>query len=375
MTEPEAQAELEEPLNAGESKQKQLQQKGGDERLAGKPPLKTVLLLSIGPILSQLANAIFILINNLWVSKAIGDNGLAAISTYNTFDSISRSFGFFLSIGAATQISALFGMGKSEETGQLCADLLRLTFACGALVPAVLLPSLRPVGKWFGAPEHIIDLGWDYMLPTCVCTTTTCMYMTLLGFLQGEGRTMLYGLTNIVCLALNGLALDPLFLFTIKAGIRSVSIATVLSELIPASVLFVLYYVLHKFNVKPLWSQFCSCFTKRTADALKVGVSQLFSQLSISIPSIIVRKFMGMASGPEDYADAMAGFNACLRINMVVVAVQLGITMGFVPAASYAYAAKKYKRFLWLSFHSLWPCMAWGSFTCIFSRTKLYKLS
>ena len=364
---PPASENLEEPLNTDAPKDSDKAKSADEMRLAGRPPLKTVLLLAIGPVLSQLANAVFLLVNNLWVSKAIGDDGLAAISTYNAFDGISRAFGFFLAIGAATQISALFGLGKSEEAGQLCADLLRLTFACGAFVPAVLLPSLKPLGRWFGAPEHIISLGWDYMLPSCSCTTTTCMFMTVLGFLQGEGRTLLYGMTNIACLALNGLVLDPLFLFAFKAGIRSVSIATVVSEIIPAVIIFLLYYVWHKFGIKPQWGQFCMCFTKRTGDALKVGVSQLFSQLSVSVPSIVVRKFIGMASGPDEYSDAMAAFNACLRINMVVVAVMMGITMGFVPAASYAYAAKKYKRYLWLSFHSLWLCAVWGAFTCLFT--------
>ena len=74
---------------------------------------------------------------------------------------------------AATHISALFGKGKSGEAGQISADLLRLTFACGAFVPAVLLPGLKECGGWFRTSEKIVELGWDYTFPLCSFTTTT----------------------------------------------------------------------------------------------------------------------------------------------------------------------------------------------------------
>ena len=90
---------LEEPLNPETEKPKQSAE---HERLAGRRPLKTVLLLAIGPVLSQLANSVFMLINQLWVARALGDSGLAAISTYNAFDATGRAFGFFLALAAAT---------------------------------------------------------------------------------------------------------------------------------------------------------------------------------------------------------------------------------------------------------------------------------
>ena len=372
---------LEEPLNPETEKPKQSAE---HERLAGRRPLKTVLLLAIGPVLSQLANSVFMLINQLWVARALGDSGLAAISTYNAFDATGRAFGFFLALAAATQISALFGKGKGDEAGQICADLLRLTFACGALVPAVLLPALKEAGRWFGASEDIVELGWDYMVPLCSFTTTTCMYLTVCGFLQGEGRTLLFGFVNLACLILNAGVLDPLFLFGFKMGIRGVSLATIASEIIPGAVVFALYYWCHKFGVKPEFRQFCKCFSRRTWDALKVGVSQLFAQLSVTVPSIVVRKFIGMCVGVDEFSDAMAGFNACLRIYHIVIAVMNGIAMGFVPAGSYSYAAKDYKRYLWLSFHAFWLCCVWGSVACIitysvprylalmFSKTERY---
>jgi len=109
-------------------------------------------------------------------------------------------------------------------------------------------------------------------------------------------------------------------------------------------------------------------FSQFTYPALKVGVSQLISNLSVCIPSIIVRKFVGLATG-DNFDLAMAGFNAAIRISTFTVAISVAITMGFVPAASYAYGAMMYKRYIRLAIHASWINVSWGVFTTILTYT------
>ena len=47
-----------------------------DIRLGGKPPLQTVCLLSSGPLISQVTNSLYGIINTIWISKALGDSEL-----------------------------------------------------------------------------------------------------------------------------------------------------------------------------------------------------------------------------------------------------------------------------------------------------------
>ena len=93
--------------------------KDKDYLLGGRPPLKTICDLSAGPIVSQLINALYGIVTTFYISMAIGDRGLSAVSTYAVFDSVGRSFGFFLSTSASATISALFGAGKEEDVHQL----------------------------------------------------------------------------------------------------------------------------------------------------------------------------------------------------------------------------------------------------------------
>jgi Na+-driven multidrug efflux pump len=172
---------------------------------------------------------------------------------------------------------------------------------------------------------------------------------------------MLFGMINFGVLILNILILDPLFLFGLKTGIIGAGLGTLLSEVVPAVSLTILYY-LHKFGIKPLLGQFCQKFSSRTWTALRVGASQLVSNLSAFIPAIVIRKLIGNATG-DQFDDAMAGFNSAVRYNFVSIAFFNAVSMGFIPAASYAFAAKQYKRYLWLSFHAIWLCVVCGCIT------------
>lgn len=337
-----------------------------DRKLGGHRPLITICRLSVGPMLSQVTNALYGIITTIWISKACGEDGLSAVSMMNAFDNIGRSFGFFLAIAAATQISFLYGQGNTREAGQIIADLIRMSFVCGAITAGILIPVLRPVAKWFGADEHIIQLGIDYMLPLNICAFNSCLFIASGGFLQGEGRTFLFGMSNVTCLCLNMAILDPIFLFVFKMGIRGASIATVFSELIPGMTIIILFYC-HKFGVKPQLNQLFKKFSPNTWPALKVGFSSLISQLSGCVPSIVVRKYMGLGAGdnPQDFADVMAGFNAAIRICNLTFSIFQAISQAFIPAASYAYAAKRYKRFFMLSLHMLWLMSLWGTITSI----------
>jgi Na+-driven multidrug efflux pump len=125
-----------------------------------------------------------------------------------------------------------------------------------------------------------------------------------------------------------------------------VGVAAVISKVVPAFILLVMYYM-QRFGVKPAVGQLLRKFSPRTIPALKVGTSQLIANLSGFIPLITVRKYIGMATG-DDFDNAMAGFNTCIRYNSLTVAFFQRISMGFIPAASYAYAAGRYRRFIWL---------------------------
>ena len=218
---------------------------GGKEiyNLSGMKPLKTVVYLSIGPLMNQITSAIESFIETIWVSKAIGIEGMTAISSYMPFENITRAFGLTTACAGSNTISGFIANNESdkEEGSQVIADLLRVCLIIGIIVPAVLCPLIQMAVKWLGASDQIVKLGYKYILPILICTFFTCSYLGITGFLEGEGRPILYTVITLVTSLANILFLCPLFLLGFETGIVGAGLAQVLSHTIQP--LFYLFFI------------------------------------------------------------------------------------------------------------------------------------
>lgn len=336
-------------------------------RLNGRTPLKTILYLSFGPVISQLSTSLFGIIDTMWISRCLGPQAMASIATFTSFDNIGRSIGFFLLVSGSSQISFLYGSGNDDEASQVLCDLLRLSFPFAAIIPGILIPCAKMAARWFGAPEDTINMGFPYITITVGCSIANAMYQACGGFLQGEGRTLLFGLTNLGSCLLNGAVLDPLFLYKTTLHVKGAAVATVLADSIPTICLITCYFS-GVFSVKPKINQLLKPISKRTLVALKVGVSAFISFLSMCIPGIFFTYFIGKSSFTnDDYNNAMAACSISIRFAMFVMSVIMAVNSGYLPSASYAFASKNPKRWGLLTIHASWICFVWSFILAILS--------
>lgn len=336
-----------------------------DIRLGGKPPLQTILSLSSGPLISQFTGAFYGVVNTIWISKALHDDGLAAISTYQNFDTIGRSFASFLQVSATTKIASLFGEGKKSEAAQVLVDLLRFSIVCGIISPLLFIPLSKVCIKWFGTDENITELGFHYIVPNLCLSIVPCLFLVGCGCLQAEGRSWLFSIAQVAALILDMIVFCPLFLIVFKIGIAGAAIATGLAEFVPGIIILLLFFA-GKFGVHPKYSQLLGKFSPHSFEALKLGLAQFVLQLSFCIPGIVVRKLFGLAAeSPAVFNDVMAAFNTFNRIWYIEGAVPNAINIAFIPAASYAYGAGRYMRIVWLLIHSLWIAVVWASLSMV----------
>lgn len=343
-------------------------------RLAGRPPLKTIMFLSIGPMVSQVVGALYSIIDTIWVAKACGDEGMAAVSTYNCFDNIGRSFGFFICTAAATKTAQLFGQRKEPEVNQIFCDLIRCALICGMIVPAILLPTVKHAARWFGANEDIVQFGYEYISFLSGGSFCTCLFLTCGGFLQGEGRTHVFAAMELFSFILNGFLFDPLLLLVGKLGVRGAAIATVLSELFP-SLILIGWYFKGAFAVRPELRGLFRKFSPHTFQALRVGFAQLITNLSYFVPTIIVRKLLGLTLPPDQFNEGFAGYNVCIRFQYLTDSVFNAINQAVIPAASYAHGAERHARWLKLIGHACWINFCWGLTTASLTWTIPRQLS
>lgn len=339
-------------------------------RLTKRTPLMTILVLMIGPLCSQLTSTLYGIINTIWISKYVGEVGMAAVATDIAWEGVARAFGLFLSIAGSSQISALFGQEKFEECNQVACDLYRVSIILGLIVPAILIPINKPFSRWFKANEETVDMAFWYIIPQAAGNVFTCIFFTNVGFLQAEGRTLLVGIIDIISLGVGMGVLNPIFLAVLKTGVIGPSISTIIADAVPGIVLTILFFK-GKFVVKPTLKGLISPFSKATFQALTVGSSQLIALVSTLVPGIILRRLIGLSlPNKDEYSQAMAAFNVVCRYGSLVIAIVMAFCTGFLPAAAYAYAAGMWKRYLALAIHLNWINFVW----CLITTTLVFSI-
>lgn len=332
-----------------------LEIQGEEKRLGSRSPLLTEFILSIGPLISQTVQALYGVVNLFWVSKSIGDKGIEVFGAVYIVDFITLGFADYLMTALDIRISYLFGEKSDvKECSQIYVDFLRSSILFGLLMPAIILPISRPLIEWFGSSKEVSLMCFHYLMPTTFGAFLNFIYMVSCGLIQSEGHSIIFGITQVTSLVLNMACFAPMFLLGFKMDIWGASLATVCSEGLVGITLVILIFS-GKFTIKPNFKMFFHKFSPQTWEALKIGLASLMEDFSYSIPEILIQKYLlSAAKAINEYDTIVEVWGVIEKLYQFVGGSNDAFAIGLLPAASYAYGAKRYNRMLWLFMHANW---------------------
>jgi Na+-driven multidrug efflux pump len=354
------------PLEVGPNIDNVLQEQEEEEhlRLGGMTPLKTILFMTIGPLLSEVCQSVYGLMDSFWIGRTIGEDGLTVMSLVSVVDFVSISFSMYFGVATSSRLSYLFGRGKKDITAQVLVDLLRYCLIFGAVMPAVILPIAKPLMRFYGGDEDHVSMCFDFLLVASTCLFVDFVFLTLCGALQSMGHTILFGGAQVCFAVINMAVWDPIMLVAFKTPMWGVSLATVLSQLVPT--LFIGFRLFRgHFIIQPTFAMFLKPFNKHSLKALKVAIGQLIANLMTTIPSLLIMKLLAMA-GEEygDYEASMSSWNVFQRVYVVGTSVCLALNQGFLPAGSFAVGKGDGERLKKLAFNGLVIGLSWALALC-----------
>ncbi|MDE6723769.1 MAG: MATE family efflux transporter, partial [Eubacterium sp.] len=153
---------------------------------------------------------------------------------------------------------------------------------------------------------------------------------------RGEGGAkesmigmMIGTVTNII--------LDPIMILTLNMGVGGAAIATVIGN-----VASVVYYAIYLMRGNSILSCNPARFSVREGIArnvIPIGIPAAINNILMSVSNIILNNFM------ESYgAEAIAALGIAMKVNMLIVFVQMGIGIGIQPLIGYSFGAKNMER-------------------------------
>lgn len=308
-----------------------------EEIFSSYPIPKAVAALAIPSVLSSIVNVIYNMADTYFVSLMKDTNATAAVSLTMPVFLFFVAFGNIFGVGGSAYISRSMGEGKKDKVKKISSFSIFSSILAGIILLALILIFIKPLIAALGSTSDVVyGYAYDYLKYIAIGGPMIVTSITASNLVRGEGAAkesmigmMIGTITNII--------LDPIMILTLNMGVGGAAIATVIGNI--ASVI---YYAVYLMKGNSNLSCNPARFTIREGIArnvIPVGIPAAINNILMSLSNIILNNFM------KGYGEAaVAALGIAMKVNMLIVFVQMGIGIGIQPLIGYSYGSRNMQR-------------------------------
>ena len=303
--------------------------------LTETPIPKLITKLAVPTIISMLVTNIYNTADTFFVGR-ISTQATAAVGLVFSVMSIIQALGFLCGQGSGNFVSRRLGAGNKKEADEMAVTGFALAVVIGLMVTVLGLIFLNPLARFVGATDTTMEDTVSYMRIILIGAPFMMSQLVINNQLRFQGSAV-YAMAGLVSGAVLNIGLDPLLIFVFKMGVSGAALATVISQCVAFTILFIgsrkganirLKFSNIRFNRKYLLA------------ILNGGSPSLARQGLASISAILLNTAAGRLGGDA----GIAGMAVVTRIMMLLISSLIGFGQGYQPVCSFNYGAKKYDR-------------------------------
>ncbi|MDF2500986.1 MAG: mepA 2 [Anaerosporomusa subterranea] len=307
------------------------------QALGQEPVGKLLWQFSLPAIVGMLVNALYNVVDSIFVGNGVGEIGLTAVTIAFPIMLVMMAFGMLIGVGASTLVSIRLGEHNKAEAEHILGNALTMIAVLSLLLSVIGLVWLDPLLVALGAEPEVLPYARTFTRIILIGNVFMHVGFGLNNIIRAEGNPRLAMATMLISAMLN-VVLNPLFLFVMNLGIGGSALATVISQFVSA--VWVLSHFLNKGsllkfrlrNLRPNW--------RIVKDIIAIGMSPFFMQLAASVVTVLYN--FGLIRYGGDLAVAAMGI--VNRITMLMLMPIFGISQGAQPIIGYNYGARQYDR-------------------------------
>lgn len=298
--------------------------------------------LAIPAVVANVVNALYNVVDQIVIGQGIGFLGNAATNIAFPLTTICLALGLMIGIGSASRFNLEMGRKEMQKAKLTIGNATILLFGVGILICLLVRIFLEPLMLIFGATENILSYAMTFSGITSFGIPFLMFSMGFNPIVRADASPK-YSMMAIVTGAIINTVLSPLFMFVFNWGIAGAAWATVISQFISALLLLAYFprfksVTLEKEDFKLDWHTIKSIVV--------LGLTPFVTQVSNIIIQVLgnnLLKHYGSQSiyGP-DIPIAIAGI--VMKVNVIFMAIVLGMVQGSQPIIGFNYGAKNFPR-------------------------------
>ena len=303
---------------------------------------KLLKSLAIPAIIANLVNALYNVVDQIFIGQRIGYLGNAATNIAFPITTMCLAIGLTLGIGGASNFSLELGKGYPEKSKHTAGTAASTLIIIGIILCIVVRIFLEPLMLDFGATDKILEYSMEYTGITSFGIPFLLFSIGVNPLVRADGNAK-YSMIAIVTGAILNTILDPLFMFVYNWGIAGAAWATVISQIVSALLLLIYFprFKSVKFSLNDFIPQLH--YLKRI---ISLGFASFIYQFSNMIVLVTTNNLLKIYGKNSIYGSdiPIAVFGIVMKINVIFIAIVLGLVQGAQPIFGFNYGAKNYHR-------------------------------
>ena len=303
-------------------------------RLSDHFTYSKLLRFTLPSIVMMVFTSIYGVVDGLFVSNFVGKTAFASVNLVMPFVMILGGMGFMIGTGGTALVSKILGQGDPDTANRTFSMMVLFTLALGIVLSAAGIVFMRPVSRFLGATDAMMD---DCVLYGRIVTGFTFAFMlqnVFQSFFIAAEKPKL-GLKVTVAAGLANMVLDALFIAVFKWGVAGAAIATGLSQCV-GGVLPLVYFL--RPNSSLLRLSPTRLRLRPILAACGNGSSELMSNISSSVVSMLYN-FQLMRLAGEN---GVSAYGVLMYVQFIFISIYIGYSIGCAPVVSYHFGAQNH---------------------------------
>lgn len=297
---------------------------------------------AVPAIISMLVSAMYNIVDQIFIGQGVGMLGNAATNVAFPVTTIATALALLLGIGGASNYNLEMGAGHEKKASSIAGTALSSLVILGTILAIIVLVFLQPLLSLFGATKDVMPYAVDYLGITAVGLP---FYVLSVGgnHLVRADRSPTYSMTCVLTGAIINTILDPLFIFGFGWGIKGAAWATVIGQIVSGILVIIYFAKLRKMYLdRSMLKPSLGCL----GAIISLGMASCINQIAMAVVQIVMNNILRYYGGLSVYGSdiPIACVGVISKVNMVFMAICIGISQGCQPIWGFNYGARKYDR-------------------------------
>ena len=306
----------------------------------GRDPVgKLLLRLAVPTVTAQLVNALYNIVDRMYIGhiEGVGDLALTGLGICFPVIMFVSALSALVGMGGGSRAVVRMGSGDQEGANAILGSCATLLVILSVIFTLVFQGIKEPMLYLFGATENTIGYALDYLTIYLWGTLFVELSLGLNFFITAQGFSTV-GMATVLIGAVINIVLDPVFIFGFGMGVKGAALATITAQAVSA--VWVVCFLLGKRTKLRLQRRFARLDWKVLTPVLALGVSPFIMQSTESLVNIAFNSSLKAYGGDP----AVGAMTICSSIMQVFYLLFQGLSQGGQPIVGYNYGAGNLDR-------------------------------